>query len=342
MPSVVAARQRSRQSVTSPRALRPFHLCSSQGRGAVRGLVRAPRSRPRVIRATCIAVATIAAVAGAFRAPAALASQVAVVTASGISVADTPAGEPRTVASGEWVDVAYAADGRLLATRTASEEGCELVDLAGNTVVAAASGVLPQIDRSQGLCEVASAPAGGILFGADNLTASSSSTYHLDLAQGTATLVLYGYGASQASTGATVAIQHRYFRHGGSYEQPWLLPGPGKRPRPLSAAPKSGSGQSYSCVAISRDGRAVAATRSRGTRRPRDELVSGSSAAGLTKVQWRLSPQRRLGQVEFLPDGSGLLVSVATSSKSGVLYRTDRSGNHRTRWLGGVRAFAVN
>lgn len=281
-----------------------------------------------------IALATFAPVPGA------LAGQVAVVTAEGISVAETPAGPAQMVAPGAWVDVAYTTDGRLLATRALGDDGCELVDPTDNALLATSSRVLPQIDRSQGLCEIASAPTGGVLFEADNLTAGSSSTFHLDLAQGTASLLLYGYSASQAATGATVTIQHRYFRNGGSYEQPWLLPGAGQRARPLTRAPKPRSSQAYHAVAISRDGRDVAAARSAGKRGARDELLVGSTSGALGKVRWRLPARQRLGQMEFLPDGTGLLVIVAASS-SRVLYQTDLAGAARTRWVSGVQAFAV-
>jgi hypothetical protein len=276
----------------------------------------------------------------------AAATPVAVLSDAGIVAISSAGGAATSVAGPDaWQGLAYSGDGTLLATRSdEAENGCDLVNPVSGVVLATPDDVLSVADRSQGLCEISTDPAGGILFEADNGTAGSTASYRLGLGDLAVTPALSGYAASAASDGTVVAVQHRYWTAGGSYEQPWLMTASG-RARALATAPKRlGAGLEFTATVISRDGRTVAATAIQGARRYHGVLYAAGAAGRFTTPIWSLSIRKLFVGVQWLPDSDpGLMVGVAASSSASdfALYRTDTRAGHRQRLLDHVRAFAV-
>ena len=260
-------------------------------------------------------------------------------TSEGISVIGPDGSRAAIAGPDEWYDIAYG-DGRLFATRSTGD-GCDLVDTATGDVVMTGADAIARIDRSQGFCELGSAPGGGLLFGADNGSLASTATYHLDLDTYQITLVAPGYGASAAINGSIVALVHRYFARGGSYEQPWLLTAQGTR-RSLARAPSPRSGPQFGSVAISRNGGRVAATSTNGVKRPRGALVFGSARGRLTSVAWRLQPGRVFAGVSW-SGGDTVVAGVLTSYRAETfsLYSVRLANRKRSLITSGVKAFAT-
>jgi hypothetical protein len=291
----------------------------------------------RALGACVVAFATIPA-AGAAATP------IAILTDAGIGTLDD-SGHTVTplVAGAGWQGLAYSADGMLFATRDAgSESGCELVEIPSGTVVARSDDVLAATERDMGLCEIATDPRDGLLFGASNGTAGSLSSWRLDLATLGVTEAIPGYEASAALDGTVVAVEHRYWKGGGSYEQPWIA-FPGGRARALAKAPPrlGRLGRQFTATAISRDAAVVAGTAIAGAGHGALYLTSPTRRFG--SPAWTLTGKRQFAGVQWLPDRSGLIVGVLSSysSRSFALYRTDARGGHRTRLLDRVQAFAV-
>ena len=293
---------------------------------------------PGRLAAGVAALALVTAVAPA-SAPAA---SVAVVTAAGISVVGTDGARTAVAGPDDWYNVAYSGDGRLFATRS-NGQGCDLVDTATGDVVITGEQAISQIDRSQGLCRLSSDPAGGLLFGADNGSAGSTATFRLDLRDNSITRAASGYAASASTDGTIVTVRHRYFRTSGSYEQPWLRT-PGGASRPLAPAPPSSlrSGMTFQAVAISRDGRRVAATGVELAHRFRPALVFGPASGRLKTVAWRLLPGRSFAGVSWL-SGDTVVAGVlsSTSARSYTLHTLRLATHRRSQLVSGVTAFAT-
>ena len=288
--------------------------------------------------ATTLAVLCLIVIAPA----AGRASPVAMLVSGEIMRVDSGGGTASLLAgSGDWVSLAYSGPDRLLAARQA-EQSCDVVDPSSGQTVAVGVDIVAQTDRYQGACQLTSDPAGGLYLEADNGTLGSATTFRLDIAASSVPWSFYGYGASAAADGSLVTIQHRYFAKGGSYEQPWIRT-PAGASRALVRVRSARRGLQYQSIAISRDGRQVAGIRWAGSRRPRTSLVLMSASGRNARVLWRRPSTRPLTTVEWLPDGSGLLVGVSDSRQadSYAIYRVSADGRSRVRLATGVSAFAV-